>query len=235
MPKYKPSVSRRRYAPYHKKSFATVKAPGYVPIPRGLSLQSPSMLPAKLRFSDYRGLTPASAGLAASHVYSANSLFDPDRTGVGHQPRGFDQYIAMYENYTVTSATITVTFSATINSNNVAGHIVGIVEDNGVLLATDRTDLTERPRMIKKTLGNNNSNAVTTCRYKCDLSKRTGFNNILNAAAAKGSSISSPSEEVYLKPFVFALNQTDAPSAVRIQVQIDYTCVFSEPKQPSLS
>ena len=39
-----------------------------------------------------------------------NSLFDPNLSGLGHQPRGFDQLMAVYEKYTVVAAKITVCY-----------------------------------------------------------------------------------------------------------------------------
>jgi len=42
------------------------------------------------------GLNPA-IGAAAGYVFNLNSLHDPNTSGVGHQPTGFDQLIAIYE------------------------------------------------------------------------------------------------------------------------------------------
>jgi hypothetical protein len=41
------------------------------------------------------------AGSVIDQIYRANSLFDPDRTNVGHQPRGFDQLTPLYNRYRV--------------------------------------------------------------------------------------------------------------------------------------
>lgn len=35
------------------------------------------------------------------HQFSLNSLFDPDQTGVGHQPRTYDEWSAFYKSYRV--------------------------------------------------------------------------------------------------------------------------------------
>jgi hypothetical protein len=38
----------------------------------------------------------------SSYIWRLNSLFDPDYSGTGHQPLGFDQWAAFYGSYTVT-------------------------------------------------------------------------------------------------------------------------------------
>lgn len=35
------------------------------------------------------------------YLFNLNSLFDPDRTGIGHQPYGYDQLAALYNRYRV--------------------------------------------------------------------------------------------------------------------------------------
>lgn len=51
-------------------------------------------------------------GFCSYYVFRANSLYDPDYTGVGAQPYGYDQYFAtgMYTNYRVTASAIRVYF-----------------------------------------------------------------------------------------------------------------------------
>lgn len=44
----------------------------------------------------------------SAQLWRANSLFDPDQSGVGHQPLGFDQYSAFYANYQVNGFSITL-------------------------------------------------------------------------------------------------------------------------------
>lgn len=41
------------------------------------------------------------AGILQVTKFNMNGLFDPDRSGVGHQPYGFDQFTPMYNRYRV--------------------------------------------------------------------------------------------------------------------------------------
>lgn len=49
-------------------------------------------------------------------VMTGNNMYDPDLTGVGHQPTGFDQYSAFYNKYLVYASKIKVTYQ-----NNLSG------------------------------------------------------------------------------------------------------------------
>ncbi len=51
------------------------------------------------------------AGTASNNVWRGNSIFDPDLTGVGHQPRGRDQWVLLYDRYAVYGSSITALFS----------------------------------------------------------------------------------------------------------------------------
>lgn len=65
---------------------------------------------AMLVYSDLgRQLTGSPAGATTSYVYSLNGPYDPDVTGVGGQPTGFDQYMNLYEFAIVTKARVKVT------------------------------------------------------------------------------------------------------------------------------
>ena len=66
----------------------------------------PERYRTKLRYADeFKMVTASSTG---SWIFRANSVFDPDYTGTGHQPRGFDQLCSSsgpYNRYCVTGVT----------------------------------------------------------------------------------------------------------------------------------
>jgi hypothetical protein len=52
--------------------------------------------------------TGAAANCGSEQVFRLNSLYDPDFTGAGHQPYGFDQISPLYRQYKVTSVDIDI-------------------------------------------------------------------------------------------------------------------------------
>ena len=86
----------------------------------------PAVEKYQLRYADTIAIN-AGVGAAASYLFRANSIYDPDQTGIGHQPYGHDQLNEIYNHYCVDSATITVT------ATNFAGIFGVSVTDNAVV------------------------------------------------------------------------------------------------------
>jgi len=53
----------------------------------------------------------STGGFGGEQRYSLNSLYDPDVSGGGHQPYGFDQVFALYNKYRVDKVTFRITFT----------------------------------------------------------------------------------------------------------------------------
>lgn len=69
-----------------------------------------------LNYVDSRHLSGGVATLNY-HQFNLNSLFDPDRTGAGHQPLSYDQWQAFYNRYRVYKVDYEVSFVANSTSN----------------------------------------------------------------------------------------------------------------------
>lgn len=77
-----------------------------------------------LRLTYRESLTWTQAsGNVGDNVYRGNSIFDPDLTGTGGQPLGFDQWAALYATYTVLGSKCEVTSMANggTSTNTMAG------------------------------------------------------------------------------------------------------------------
>jgi hypothetical protein len=64
----------------------------------------------KLIYCDTKTLAPGTAD--ARHLWNIRSIYDPDATGVGHQPAFFDKWAALYDNYRVTYTKWYLTFAS---------------------------------------------------------------------------------------------------------------------------
>lgn len=87
------------YRPFYGRSASQliVRQPGVMP----------DRLYTKLRYREQLSFTQLTGALA-DQVYRPMSLFDPDLTGTGGQPYGFDQWTQFYGYYTVLASGISV-------------------------------------------------------------------------------------------------------------------------------
>lgn len=67
----------------------------------------PSKMRALLRYKETVNIG-SELGVPGAYLFRANSIFDPNATGGGHQPYGHDTYSTIYNHYNVRSATITM-------------------------------------------------------------------------------------------------------------------------------
>lgn len=84
-----------------RKSLATYGTVGGMPLRKFV----------KLNYFEQLVFTPNLSGAQSSYAFNLASAFDPNFTGTGHQPLGYDQFAAFYKQYRVHSATITVQWS----------------------------------------------------------------------------------------------------------------------------
>lgn len=102
-------------------------------------LQWPAVFPTKLRYTDYRAVV--AAGNQLVYVYRLNSVFDPDFTGAGGQPSGFDQLAALYGRYRVIAVDVSVKATEATSGNQAL--VVMAASDNSALSVNAET-LTEQ-------------------------------------------------------------------------------------------
>ncbi len=95
---------------------------------------------AIIRYCDEVALNPGAA--YGQYTFRGNSCFDPDETGIGHQPLYYDQYAAVYSKYKVISSRCRVTVS---NYNASASSCVVLVPSSEILTATSYMIAMEQP------------------------------------------------------------------------------------------
>jgi len=74
-------------------------------------MRQPQSLPDRLyvKLVYRQSVAFSTSGTLQDNVFRGNSLFDPDATGAGGQPMGFDQWANFYASYTVLGSKIEVT------------------------------------------------------------------------------------------------------------------------------
>lgn len=71
----------------------------------------------KMKYSDTFQITAAGGSI---YRFNLNSIFDPNRTGVGHQPYGRDQLATLFNRYRVFKCAYAITFYSSANTLRLA-------------------------------------------------------------------------------------------------------------------
>lgn len=218
----------RNYKRKSKRKPRRRRRKGYVPT--GLAGTLGKTRLQRFKYCDKVELNPASL---ASDTYSfrLNSLFDPDFTGVGHQPIGFDQVMSFYNHYTVLGARMKATFiSQAADTSGVA--VVGIDITGSSTPTTAINDIYEQAHATTKIMTQSNSRGYAVVTKNLSVKKFLGQKNILSEDDNAGSASTNPAETIYGHLFATSVDAGSVvnPSYLDILVEIDFIAVLHEPK-----
>lgn len=175
----------------------------------------------------------AGTNTAGTYVFSANGLFDPDITGTGGQPMGFDQIIQFFNHYTVMRARIRVTFSAITGGGLISMCALSLNGSSTPVTVVE--DLIENGDIQVNVLGFAGAyGSQVTMTKVVDLGKFQGLRNTIDDPDMRGDAASNPSEQVYFHLSVWDPEAVTSVSA-SAQVLIEYDTIFHEPRKAPLS
>lgn len=200
------------------------------------SMNTPSWFPfgksrtCKLRYCEAITINPG-IGVAGTYVFSANGLYDPNVSGTGHQPYGFDQLMALYNHYYTTGARIKVSVIGVDNFS----YTIGVKLCDSQYLTSNTPDwLLEQPGFKRKIVSYSPAGLINSISQNFSCKKFFRLKNkafILADDTLSGSASANPAEQAYfvivLQPVV---NGADLVNCT-LQVEIDYIATFTGPKE----
>lgn len=186
----------------------------------------------RLRYAEEIVIDAASAG-PQRHVFSANGLYDPNITGVGHQPKGFDQNMIFYNHYCVLGSKITMKYASKTGANAVPGYVNILLTDDGITSAT-----WTQPYEFYESRYNDGKIAFAGTErgylgqpniWKKKFSAKKFFRRKPNTdEALRGSTAANPPEQAYYECIVCPIGTND-PAPLTFMVIIDYIALLTEP------
>lgn len=105
---------------------------------RGSNNVIPGAIRVILPYTEVLNRNPG--GVSDDYQFNLNSLFDPNRTGTGHQPLGFDQYTAFYNRYRV----MALRYDITVSNNSTSALFFAVAPTNSTT-SLDLLNVTEQP------------------------------------------------------------------------------------------
>lgn len=194
---------------------------------------SPKNILRKLRYTDIVYLNPA-AGTQVSHFFSANGIFDPDISGTGHQPVGFDQYMLMYDHYQVLGSKCTMkilpnTSTGAQNESQIAS--LKLQDQNTA--STDYRVGIENGQSSWTIVSAGDGAKIKTISKT--FSSRKTFPSRQGAETLVGSATANPQEGMFFGLSSQGVDLINNPGGIYVHVVIDYSVRFTERKQLALS
>lgn len=181
----------------------------------------------RMRYVEFISLD-AGIGVPAYDTLSATSLFDPYVGTGGHQPMGFDEMSAWYENYQVMGATATAHARVYASAAADAIWLIGQTSNDTSAPASTIEQYIEQKDVkyafLTSAIGANNTGKVTV-RYSPR--KQFAIKDPRDDQDLRAATTASPFKNAYFQFAVGGDNPADNPTAVNIRVVIDYLVLFT--------
>lgn len=186
-----------------------------------------------LRYAQEVNLNAAISSLAIQ-TFVANGMYDPDFTGTGHQPSGFDQNMAFYDHYTVTHARCRVRMANVTTSNVAPAYFDVCLTDNSATFSGMAVESFLESRFAH---GDTMKSVGTERNYfgydpwrevHFDAKKFFTTKDIIGDANYQGNTSANPTEQAFFHVVVASPGATD-PANITLLCVIDYIAVLTEP------
>lgn len=200
----------------------SLQAPGTL---RNLgTLICPQAMRTRLKFTQRLNLTSTS-GIYVATTWSMNSLFDPYTTGVGGQPEGFDEWMAMYTAFRVVSSKITVKSGSTGATSATGSFWMIVVPKNISGTFTTMSDAASAPYAVSKNY--QQGSPAITLTQTMTVATVVGVPPIaiLSESGFSGTASSNPSGTTFWDVYVEAADTASTVTANAI-IEVEYVADF---------
>lgn len=214
------SRKRRRTAPPRK----------YLPL-----AGFPKQKVVRLRYVKEIEIVTPNTGLSKSLPFVANGMYDPYYPIGGHQPKGFDQWMTVYNHYNVLGSKISVKMSGT-GQDNFAWGVTRTPQPNeldGKTLPYILENRYNRGYTITGTENGgyaNNPTRINTTRHAVYSQKKQYGKNSTSTAELIGNDGTNPSEITCFEIWACPIQGQLATKTIDFVVTLDFIALLTEPK-----
>jgi len=175
------------------------------------------------------------SGLSKSYNFRANGMFDPDKTGIGHQPKAFDQWMLIYNHYNVVGSKINCKLASSHGADN---FIWGVTRtptydqmDNKLLTYCLENRYNKGYRTIGSSYNMSGQRALSNTAQSCKYSQKSQFGkNSAQKENLTGSATTDPTEEQFFEVWIAPINNVASAQTASFIVTIDYLALLTEPR-----
>lgn len=167
-----------------------------------------------------------STGVDGRYTFNLNSIFDPNRTGVGHQPYGYDTLATLYNRYRVIACGYRIQPIASISTASIQ---CVAMPANETLTMTSLSEMRENPRAkyISQTAGGSQA----TLSGKTYIPSLVGRNKFQYMADDRyQADVTSSPNELALLNVLSSADSTDTGNSWPFTIVLEYTVEFFDIK-----
>lgn len=221
---------RKRRVPRGMSLIPTSQKPGYKGHPFGEKYYT------KLRYNEaHKFAAQSNLNFASSYKYRLNGLFDPNFTGLGHQPMGYDELSSIYKKATVVGARITVAFITDSTEPCVCG--IRVIEGTEAAIVDKKKAIENGDSMWRYMNTAEGGKNIQKFSRRVNVKKHFGLANIVGNDDYTLATNANPATENTLlgELWVAPIDPAAAHGVVLADITIEYAVVFTEPKDLALS
>lgn len=183
---------------------------------------------AVLRYSEEIAVTGT---LYGQYTFRGNSVFDPNETGIGHQPLYYDEYDRVYQKYKVVASTCRVTAT---NYNAAASAVIVLTPSSEIITITSYPVAMEQPYAKRTELlpVSTRQGSQSTVKSAMTTRKMLGLSSAQFASEDYSASTgSNPASIWYWNISAFDIVEV----SVRLVVDLEYRVIFYDRQAATLS
>lgn len=196
----------------------------------------PGFLMADLNYYQYINIDPSAA--IANNTFNCNSLYDPDQSGTGHQPSGYDQISAMYSRYVVLSSTLTAWFYPQGGGANIPYAGGCNLYDGSSPYPSGAIGMLEQSNGVHLHFSKNSSTYIKIPKVIQTFSaqKWFGLTDVSDNRESVGAlTNASPTRRAYFQLWAGPIDESTDVDAIYVLVHIRYHAQFYAPLQVGAS
>jgi hypothetical protein len=177
----------------------------------------------KFKYSQHQNVT-CTTGIVNDYQFRLNSIFDPDLSGTGHQPYGYDTFATLYNRYRVFKCD----YDITIVNQSTGPATTTVLCCNNATAFTNATLASESTGAVTKVLTGSAALSTVHFRGSVDLPSLTGQTPTQYMAEDRYQAVFSqnPSELMTLNVCNTTLT---ANGTLSIIIDLIYTCECFDP------
>lgn len=177
------------------------------------------------------------AGVLSKYVFSANGAYDPNITGTGHQPVGWDTMMLSFEHAVVLRSSIRVMFmSTTASTSRCAITLLPDTTTPGSISEAVENGLTVMTFVNgQNSTSSGNFHQMKELELHCDVPKYFGKTRqeIISSPEMYCTAAANPTEQVYFTILCWGMDANTYLNA--IDVVLEYEIFYYEPRRLAVS